>query len=103
MNEAQPEEFKNYTRRCLAIFAVIVCGTILMVGASYAPLSSRSLNIALVLAAASFNAICVASYLMHLFTERKLIHVVLAFTGIFVVALFCLTILAAHDVPHVAH
>ena len=96
-----PEVFKNHTRRCLCVFAAIIVGTLLMVAASFAPLGSRSLNIALVLTVASCNALLVATYLMHLISERRLVHVVLVFTAIFFVALMFLSIFAAHDLPHV--
>ena len=95
-----PEAFKNHTRRCLFVFAAIVVGTLLMVAASFAPIHNHSLRIALVLAVASCNAFMVATYLMHFITERKFIHVMLAFTVIFFVALMFLSVFAAHDIPH---
>ena len=99
-----PESFKNYTRRCLFIFAAIIVGTLLMVAAatpSIVPIQSHSLRIALILAIASCNAFLVATYLMHLISERKFVHVMLAFTVVFCVALMFLSIFAAHDLPHV--
>ena len=103
MNELQPEAFKNYARRCLYIFATVFCGILLMVAASFAPLSNRHYNIALVLLAAGFNASMVAGFLMHLFSEKKMIYAVLAFTVFFFVSLMFLTLLGAHDVPTVCH
>lgn len=103
MSGNTPEEFKNYTRRTLGIFAAVLCGTFLMVGAAFAPVGSRQINVALVLAVACFNAFIVAGFLMHLFSERKMIFTVLIFTAFFTFMLFMLTLLAAHDVPHVAH
>jgi caa(3)-type oxidase subunit IV len=101
MNDSPLETGNNYTRRCLYIFGAVVCGTLLMVAASFVPLGSRSLNIALVLAAACFNAFLVAGFLMHLISERKMIYTVLAFTVFFCAGLMVLTIYAAHDVPRV--
>jgi hypothetical protein len=101
MNASEPEAFKNYTRRCLYIFVAVLCGILLMVAASFAPLGNRSLNIALVLGVAGFNAVMVAGFLMHLFSEQKMIYAVLAFTVVFFIGLMSLTLLAAHDVPSV--
>jgi dihydroorotase len=98
-----PEAFKNHTRRTLCIFAAVLCGTFLMVGASFAPLPSHQTNLVLVLVAACFNAFIVAGFLMHLFSERKMIYTVLAFTAFFTIMLFILTIVAHNDVPRVAH
>lgn len=101
MNELQPDAFKNYARRCLYIFATVLCGILLMVAASFAPLGNRDYNVALVLVVAGFNASMVAGFLMHLFSEKKMIYAVLAFTVFFFIALMFLTLLAAHDVPGV--
>ncbi len=99
MNEISPENFQGYGRRCLTVFAVVMCVTLAMVGVFYADLSSRPLAIGLTLAAAVVNAALVAGYLMHIISERKLIHVVLVFTGIFVTGLMVLTIAARWSVP----
>ena len=99
MSDSSPESYKNYTRKCLMIFLAVVCGTGLMVGASFAPLASGP-RIALILAIACVNAFLVASYLMHLLTERKMVYVVLAFTVVFFIVLMGLTIWAHNDMPH---
>lgn len=101
MSEEHPELYKNYTRRCLYVFLAVACGTLLMVTASFLPLGNRHFNIALVLAAACVNAILVASFLMHLISERKLIYTVLIFTAIFFVGLMGLTVYAHGDIPHI--
>lgn len=102
MNElTQVDAFKAQARRSLALFAIVVCGTLLMVATAFAPLGGRYVNIACVLAAATGNAVLVAGYLMHLFTERKLIYALLAFTVIFFIGLIGLCIWATHDVPAV--
>lgn len=95
-----PETFKNFTRRCLMVFAAIVIGTLVMVAASFAPMDNHGLRIALVLSVAAVNAVVVATFLMHLISERKFIHTVLIFTVIFFVALMFLSIYAHHDIPH---
>ena len=100
MSHLQPESYRHYLRRCVYVFIAVLCGTLLMVAASFAPLGSRRLNIALVLAAAGVNAFLVAGFLMHLISERKLILTLLLFTAIFFVGLMGLTLFAHGDVPH---
>jgi len=99
MNDLQLADLKQYTRRCFYVFFAVVCGTLAMVAASFAPLNSHGLKIALILAVAAFNAVMVATFLMHIVTEKKLILVVLAFTVFFFIALMGLSSVAQHDVP----
>lgn len=99
MSDLQPEAFKNYTRRVLYVFVTVLCGILLMVAASFAPLGNPHLNIALVLTAACFNAGMVAGFLMHLFSEKKMIYAVLSFTVFFFISLMSLTLFATRDVP----
>ncbi len=99
MSETKTDAFKAYARKCGAVFTAVVCGTLIMVAASYAPLTNHHLSIALVLTAAAVNAFLVAGYLMHLIGERKLIFAVLAFTVFFFIGLMGLSIWAAHDLP----
>jgi heme/copper-type cytochrome/quinol oxidase subunit 4 len=101
MSDSHPDAFKSYVRKCGIIFGAVACVTLVMVGTSYAPIHNRALAIGLVLAAAAVNAVLVASYLMHLISEKKMIYTVLAFTAIFFVGLMGLTIWATHDVPAV--
>lgn len=101
MSETSPDIFKAYTRKCGAVFAAVVCGTLLMVAASYAPISNHRIAIALVLTAAACNASVVAAYLMHLIGERKMIFTVLAFTVVFFIGLMGLSIWASQDIPTV--
>jgi len=99
MSDSHPETYKNYPRKCLLIFLAVLCGTGLMVGASFASLAG-GIRIALILAIACGNAFLVAGFLMHLISERKMVYWVLVFTAIFFVALMGLTIWAHGDVPH---
>jgi len=101
MSDLQPEAYKNYTRRGLYIFAVVLCTTLLMVTVSFVPLGNRHFNIALILGAACVNAFLVAGFLMHLLSERKMIYTVLIFTGIVFIGLMGLTLFAHGDVPQI--
>jgi caa(3)-type oxidase subunit IV len=94
-------DLKQYSKRCFYVFLAVVCGTLAMVAASFAPVSSSSLKVGLVLAVALFNAVMVATFLMHLVSEKRFVLVVLAFTVFFFISLLALTVIAAHDVPAV--
>lgn len=94
-------EYASQARRGWLVFAAVVCVTLTMVGASYAPLGSRALSIGLVLAAAAVNASLVAGSLMHLISERKTIYAVLGFTALFFVGLVGLSVWASYDLPAV--
>ncbi|HWQ93292.1 MAG TPA: hypothetical protein VN673_16575 [Clostridia bacterium] len=99
MSDLHLEGYQSFIRRCWVVFAVVVAGTLLMVGASYAPLENKSITIGLVLSAACVNAFIVAGYLMHLLSERRTIHTVLVFTAVFFIGLMGLTVWASFDLP----
>jgi caa(3)-type oxidase subunit IV len=99
MNEPKPESFESYARRLWIIFGAVVCVTLIMVATSFAHLPNPGLRIGLILACASVNAVLVAGYLMHLFSERKMIYTLLIFTVFFFVMLMFLTILHPFDMP----
>lgn len=99
MSDLQSQSFNAYVRRCGLIFAAVLCGTLLMVGASHlSPMPTRT-SIVLVLAVACVNAFLVAAYLMHLLSEKKMIFALLAFTALFFVALMGLSVWSAYDLP----
>lgn len=99
MDDLQPSNLGAYTRRCFMVLLAVLCGTLAMVAASFAPINSHGLKIALVLAVATVNATLVATFLMHIMTERRFVLIVLAFTVIFFVALLALSSVAMHDLP----
>ena len=99
MSESKPESFESHARRCWVIFAAVVCVTLIMVATSFAPLAKPGLSIGLILGCAAVNAFLVAGYLMHLFSERKMIYGLLAFTVFFFLGLMILTVSAYADFP----
>jgi caa(3)-type oxidase subunit IV len=101
MSHPPSDTYRSYLRRCVYVFIAVLCGTLLMVAASFVPLGNRRLNVALVLAAACGNAFLVAGYLMHLISERKMVYTLLLFTAIFFIGLMGLTVFAHGDVPFV--
>jgi caa(3)-type oxidase subunit IV len=99
MNEPNPQSFESYARRCWIIFGAVVCVTLVMVATSFAPLSKPGVSIGLILGCAAVNACLVAGYLMHLFSERKVIYALLIFTAFLFVILMGLTISHPFDMP----
>ena len=93
--------FTSYLRRCLYVFAAVLCSVALMIWASYLPQEhfSWAVKVALILAVAGCNAFIVAGFLMHLVSEKKMIYTVLAFTVFFAAALMWLTVYARQDTP----
>ena len=102
MSDSQSVELKSYIRTCAFVFAAVLCATALMIWASFLDPQhySWALKVALILAVASCNAFVVAGFLMHLISEKKMVYTVLAFTVVFVIGLFVLTIFAMNDFPH---
>jgi cytochrome c oxidase subunit 4 len=93
----------THTRPYLVVFFALLVGTALTVWASYIHFNHPAINIALALLIASVKASLVASYFMHLISERKLIYSVLIFTALCFVGLMFLTIWAAGDRPVLRH
>jgi FtsH-binding integral membrane protein len=99
MNEHPANELKEYGRRGLSVFAVVMCVTFAMVGVFYLPPANWDIGIALILLAAGVNAGLLLTYLMHFISERKLIWTVFAFTAFFFAGLMFLTLYSNHDLP----
>ena len=100
MSDHNSEDLSGYGKRCIVIFSVVMCVTLMMVGLFYAHLPNHVLSIALTLAAAFVNAALVACYLMHILNEKKMTYITFAFTIIFFIGLMALTISARLSVPH---
>lgn len=96
----KPVALNDYYRLCRNVFFVALLAIGSMVAVSFAHLGEGwTLKVALILAIATVNAVLVAGYLMHLFSEKKLIYTVLGFTVFFVIGLFALTLWAMKDFP----
>lgn len=90
----------GYVRRCLAVFLVIVCAIGLMIFTSFAHIAGGwPVKVTLILAIAVVNAFMVASFLMHLLSEKRMIFTVLAFTVTFFAGMMGLTLWAMSDFP----
>jgi len=100
MSESEkPVTLEGYYKLCKIIFGVILLAIGGMIWASFLPHFGWPAKVAIILAIAVVNAFCVAGYLMHLLSEKKLIYIVLMFTVFFVIGLFGLTLWAMTDFP----
>ena len=99
MSEPHSTSLKGYFRRCALVFLAVLCTTSLMITVSFANLGGWPVKVAAILAIAVINAIIVAGFLMHLWSEKKIILIVLGFTLFFFAGLMGLTVWAAHDLP----
>lgn len=79
-------------RKYLLVFAALIVGTIITVGASYVDFGGSGRNIAVALLIASVKAALVAAFFMHLIDERKMIYGVLGATIFFFVGLMYITL-----------
>ena len=84
------------TRGYLVVFGVLLGLTVLTVAVSLLPMPA-TLAIAVGLAIAAAKGTLVAMFFMHLTHERMIVYVTLAFTAVFCVALFALTLWTEAD------
>ncbi len=99
MSKEEQEHFAQHVRRYLYVFYALIFGTLITVGASYIPFGNHAINIAVAICIAVGKASLVASFFMHLISERKMIYGLLIFTGIFFLGLMFLTVSAFADFP----
>jgi len=89
--------FQKHIKACIGVFIGLMVLTVVTVIASCVNLGHFQ-NITLALIIATFKALLVAAYFMHLNAEKKPIYRILFFTFIFVAGLMFLTLWATHDV-----
>lgn len=99
MSESNSGPVDLNVRRYIMVSASIAVAALVVVGISQLNFGNFRLNIALSLAVIGVQATLVLGFMMHLFSERKLIYAVLGFTGFFLVFLMLLTIWSVSEVP----
>lgn len=88
---AHSEDIKKHVRTYVIVFVSLMALTLVTVAVSYLHLSiGPAITVALVIA--TIKGSLVASYFMHLISERKLIYFVLILTVIFFIGLMVLPI-----------
>jgi cytochrome c oxidase subunit 4 len=90
------DDIKKHVKIYMTVFAALAVLTVVTVSVAYLHLSIwPALIVALLIA--SIKGGLVASYFMHLISEKKVIFYFLIFTVIFLIAMFILTISSFHD------
>lgn len=86
------EEFKHHVRRYVFVFILLIIGTVVTVAASYLPIESVAVTVAIALFIACIKGFFVAAYFMHLISEKKMIYGILIATVFFFTGLMYLTV-----------
>ncbi|MBI2068043.1 MAG: cytochrome C oxidase subunit IV family protein [Deltaproteobacteria bacterium] len=89
-------DVKKHVRIYISVFVALAALTLVTVSVSYLDLSTKG-AIAVALIIATVKGSLVASYFMHLISERKLIYWVLTLTVLFFVALLLLPVATDQD------
>jgi cytochrome c oxidase subunit IV len=89
--DAHADDVKKHVRVYVTVFVALMFLTLVTVTVSYLHLAV-GVAIAVALVIATVKASLVASYFMHLISERKLIYATLILTALFFVALMFLPV-----------
>ena len=87
-----PQEIQQHVRRYLLVFVALIIGTILTVAASWLPIESVAVTVAIALSIALVKGFLVAGFFMHLISEKHMIYGILLATAFFAAGLMFLTI-----------
>ncbi|MBI1805827.1 MAG: cytochrome C oxidase subunit IV family protein [Ignavibacteria bacterium] len=91
METANPQEIKKHVRTYITVFVALLTLTIITVTVSYLHLNiPAAITVALLIA--TIKGSLVASYFMHLISEKKIIYATLVLTAVFFIALMWLPI-----------
>ena len=89
-------DIDRHVRIYLTVFVTLMVLTIVTVAISRLHLPVP-IAVTVALLVATIKGTLVASYFMHLISEKKLIYAVLALTAVFFVALLALPVVTVHD------
>lgn len=96
MTHAEHADIKKHVRTYIAVFVALLTLTVITVAVAYLHLSIVP-AVLVALFIASIKGGLVASYFMHLISERRLVYITLVLTVIFFAALIALPLLGQHD------
>jgi caa(3)-type oxidase subunit IV len=96
---ADVHHFQLEQKRFLAVYAVLVVGTVLTVAMYYVHFEEmwQTVSVALLIAAA--KGTCVAAVFMHLWRGERDIYLIILYTGVVVAGLFGLSVFSIFSVP----
>ena len=97
MENVNAAEIKKHVRTYIVVFVSLMALTVVTVTISYLHLEVHEAILA-ALFIATIKGSLVASYFMHLISEKKLIYMALGLTAIFFVVLISLPLLGHHDI-----
>ena len=97
MTAHSTEHIGKHKKLYIRVGIALLVGTIITVAAAKAHHFGIILGIIVAVLIATVKGSLVAGYFMHLFSERKLIYVILAFTAFFVLGMVGLIMLEHHD------
>src|ERR1700756_2175419 len=83
---------QQHVRKYKIVFCALIVGTVVTVGASYLPIESVALTVAIALFIACIKGFLVAGYFMHLMSEKKMIYGIMLATVFFFAGLMFLTV-----------
>ena len=86
------EDVQKHVRKYLLVFYALIVGTLITVAASWLPINSVAITVAIALFIACIKGFLVAGYFMHLISEKKMIYGILLATAFFASGLMFLTI-----------
>lgn len=96
MSDAQTQDIQKHVRTYVTVFVALLALTMITVAISYMHLSvPAAVTVALIIA--SIKGGLVASYFMHLISEKKLIYAALLLTVVFFIALMSLPVTSVQD------
>jgi cytochrome c oxidase subunit 4 len=102
LDTAHAEDVKRHVRAYIGVFVALMALTVITVTVSYLHLNvTAAIIVALIIA--SIKGTLVASYFMHLISEKKIILAVLALTVIFFIGMMLLPLLGHWDVITYKH
>lgn len=96
MEHASPEAIRKHVRTYVVVFVSLMGLTVVTVAVSYLHLEVKA-AILVAMFIATIKGGLVASYFMHLISEKKAIYGALLLTLVFLVALMTLPLLGQHD------
>ena len=96
MEHATTEEISKHVRTYVIVFVSLMALTVVTVAISYLHLDVAA-AIIVAMFIATVKGSLVASYFMHLISEKKLIYLTLLLTFVLFVALVSLPLLGQHD------
>jgi|SRR5579875_1924307 len=103
VSSTDEHDIRHEQKRYLAVYAVLVVGTVLTVAMYYVHFEAVWQTVGVALLIATTKATLVAAIFMHLWHGQREIYRILFFTGVFVAGMLILTTYAHFCLPEMGH